>query len=167
MAKLIYGTTEINLNEGTSPQVALTTLQSVYPELANANLAQNVAGDFVVTVATATKGAYAIYGETKVELKAGVTPEAVKNTLSAIYPEIENATSSMNAAGDIVFTVATATKGAYAIYGETKVELKAGVTPEAVKNTLSAIYPEIENATSAMNAAGDIVFTVATATKGN
>lgn len=167
MAKLIYGTTEINLTEGTTPQVALETLKSVYPELANASLSTNAAGDHVVTVATATKGAYAVYGETKVELKPGVTPEAVKNTLSAIYPEIENATTSVNAAGDIVFTVATATKGAYAVYGETKVELKPGVTPEAVKNTLSAIYPEIENATTSVNAAGDIVFTVATATKGN
>lgn len=167
MAKLIYGTTEINLNEGTSPQVALATLQSVYPELANANLSQNTAGDFVVTVATATKGAYAVYGDTKVELKPGVTPEAVKNTLSAIYPEIESATTSVAPNGDIVFTVATATKGAYAIYGDTKVELKPGVTPEAVKNTLSAIYPEIESASTSMNEAGDIVFTVATATKGN
>lgn len=55
--------------------------------------------------------AYAIYGDTKIELKEGVTPEAVKNTLSAIYPEIENASTSINTNGDVVFTVATATKG--------------------------------------------------------
>ena len=167
MSKLIYGTTEINLNEGTSPDVALETLKSVYPELANSTLAQNNAGDYVVTVATATKGAFAIYGTTKIELKAGVTPEAVKETLSAIYPEIEGATSSMNEAGDVVFTVATATKGAFAQYGSTKVEIREGVSPEVIKATLSTIYPEIENATSSIDAEGNVIFTVATATKGN
>ena len=55
--------------------------------------------------------AFAIYGTTKVELKEGVTPEIVKETLSSIYPEIENATSSIDNEGNIVFSVATATKG--------------------------------------------------------
>lgn len=166
MSKLIYGSTEINLNEGTSPEVALETLKSVYPELANSSLSQNTAGDYVVTVATATKGAFAQYGDTKIELREGVTPEVVKETLSAIYPEIENATSSIDAQGNVIFTVATATKGAFAQYGDTKIELREGVTPEVVKQTLSAIYPEIENASSSIDAQGNVIFTVATATKG-
>jgi hypothetical protein len=54
---------------------------------------------------------YAIYKDTKVELQEGVTVDAVKSALSAIYPEIRSANSTVAPNGDIIFTVATATKG--------------------------------------------------------
>lgn len=113
MTKLIYGEVEVNLTEGTTPQTGLEALKSVYPELANATMSMNAEGNYVVTVATATKGAarYAIYGETKVEVQEGVSIDSVKNALSTIYPELSNANVSIDAAGNFVFTVATATKG--------------------------------------------------------
>lgn len=54
---------------------------------------------------------YAIYGETKVQIAEGATLETVKSALSTIYPELSNASVSIDADGNFIFAVATATKG--------------------------------------------------------
>lgn len=110
MAKLIYGTLSVEL-QGISPVDALNQLRVYYPELANATYSVNENGDYVVTVATATKGAPAlIYGTSRIELN-NLTPEQALNILKTAYPELANATITINENGDFVATVATATKG--------------------------------------------------------
>lgn len=112
MAKLIYGNISYELTNGVTVDTALNALKMMYPELSNATVNLNESGDYIVTVATATKGVGSVvYGAIRVNLQEGQTPEEVKERLALAYPELENATITINQDGDFVLTVATATKG--------------------------------------------------------
>lgn len=112
MSKLIYGNISYELTNGVTVDTALNALKMMYPELSNAQVTLNNDGDYVVTVATATKGVgNVVYGAIKVQLQGNQTPEEVKERLTLAYPELENATITINQDGDFVLTVATATKG--------------------------------------------------------
>lgn len=112
MAKLIYNEISYELSNGVSVDTALNALKMMYPELSNATVTLNEYGDYIVSVATATKGAgNVIYGAIKVSLSGNQTPEEVKDRLSLAYPELKNATITINEDGDFELVVATATKG--------------------------------------------------------
>lgn len=112
MAKLIYNEISYELSNGVTVDTALNALKMMYPELANATVTLSENGDYVVSVATATKGlGNVVYGAIIVKLQDGQTPEEVKERLTLAYPELKNATITIDENGDFVLTVATATKG--------------------------------------------------------
>ena len=52
-----------------------------------------------------------IYNGSVLNLPAGTTIEEARAALVGIYPEIANATATLNAQGQLVFTVKAGTKG--------------------------------------------------------
>lgn len=166
--KAIYNDTTIELREGTSPEQAKEILSGLYPELANATVEIN--GDEIrFKVQSGTKGAavFAVYNDTRIELREGTSVEQAKEVLSGLYPELANATAEID--GDVIrFKVQSGTKGAavFAVYNDTRIELREGTSVEQAKEVLSGLYPELANATAEID--GDVIrFKVQSGTKGN
>lgn len=167
LLKAIYNDTTIELREGTSPEQAKSILSRLYPELANATA--EVVGDTVhFKVQAGTKGAalFAVYNDTRIELREGTSVEQAKEILSRLYPELANSTAELD--GDVIrFKVQSGTKGAalFAVYNDTRIELREGTSVEQAKEILSRLYPELANATAEID--GDVIrFKVQAGTKG-
>mgnify|MGYP005749228613 CR=1 FL=1 len=166
--KAIYNGSEIQLPAGTTAEAAKSALVQIYPELANATAQVN--GDIITfSVQSGTKGSgiAAVYNGSRIELPVGTTPEAAKEALKSIYPELANATVTLRG-NEFHFEVRSGTKGSgmAAVYNGSRIELPAGTTAEAAKDALKSIYPELANA-SVVTRGNEFHFEVRSGTKGN
>lgn len=112
--KVIYNGSVLNLPAGTTVEEARAALVGIYPEIANASAEIRVDGiEFVVKAGTkgVTGGLVVVYNGSTLNLPAGTTVEEARAALVGIYPEIANADATLNAQGQLVFTVKAGTKG--------------------------------------------------------
>lgn len=110
-----------------------------------------------------------VYKENVVNLPDGTSAEEAKTILSAIYPEVANATAEETDEG-LKFVLNAGTKGSDEIrfrYNDTEINLPAGTTADAAREVLSQIHPEIANATADTKEDGTVVFSVQSGKKGN
>lgn len=110
--KVIYNGSVLNLPAGTTIEEARAALVGIYPEIANATAEIKVDGiEFVVKAGTKGSGLAVVYNGSTLNLPAGTTVEEARAALVGIYPEIANADATLNAQGQLVFTVKAGTKG--------------------------------------------------------
>lgn len=168
--KVTYNGNVLTLPAGTTVEAAREVLKGIYPEIATATVKTTADGiEFVVQAGTKGSDLVVVYNGSRLSLPEGTTIEAAREVLKGIYPEIATADAAINAAGELVFTVKAGTKGAdlVVVYNGSRLSLPEGTTIEAAREVLKGIYPEIATADAAINAAGELVFTVKAGTKGN
>lgn len=107
-----YGANQFPVPEGSSIEEIKTALSAIYPELANAEAIRTEDGyEFVVQAGT--KGSddiTVVYGQNRFTVPGGMTDEEIKTAVSAIYPELANA-SATREENTVTFTVQAGTKG--------------------------------------------------------
>lgn len=168
-----YGQTSIELEgltDMTDEQIK-STVSSIYPELANAQVVRN-GNEVTFSLQAGTKGALGVvkYGQTSIELEGltDMTDDQIKSTVSSIYPELANAQVVRNG-NEVTFSLQAGTKGALGVvkYGQTSIELEGltDMTDEQIKSTVSSIYPELANAQVVRNG-NEVTFSLQAGTKG-
>lgn len=107
----VYNGSRIALPVGTTPESAKEALQSIYPELANAQVVLR-GNEFHFEVRSGTKGSemVAVYNGSRVTLPSGTTAESAKSALQSIYPELANA-QVVTRGNEFHFEVRSGTKG--------------------------------------------------------
>ena len=109
-----------------------------------------------------------VYGSNTIEQSADVSIEDVKSAMTEFFPELENATYTIDEEGTVTFVVRAASKGATRkfVYGSNTIEQSADVSIEDVKSAMTEFFPELENATYTIDEDGTVTFVVRAASKG-
>ena len=108
-----------------------------------------------------------LYGGNELVIEdASLTVEQIKASMSDIFPELKNATATVE--GNVIkFEVKAGTKGARTVqYGGNELTIDDdNLTVEQIKASMSDIFPELKNATASVE--GEIIkFEVKAGTKG-
>lgn len=104
---------EVENNGATADQIK-ASMAEIFPELERASVVEDAAGNITFRVAAGTKGAgrtVSYNGNVYQVDDANYTPEDIQKSLSEIFPELERATYTEDASGNLTFRVQAGTKG--------------------------------------------------------
>lgn len=165
---VVYGETRLAVEAGTSLDSIKASMSKIFPELKNAEAVLNGSEiHFKVKAGTKGNGLTVVYGETRLAVEAGTSLDSIKASMSKIFPELKNAEAVLNGS-EIHFKVKAGTKGndgLTVVYGETRLAVEAGTSLDAVKASMSKIFPELKNSEAVLSGS-EIHFKVKAGTKG-
>lgn len=110
-----------------------------------------------------------VYGTNVITQPAELSIEEVKDALTEFFPELENATHTVDEEGTVTFSIRAANKGSDRrkyVYGANVIEQPAELSIEEVKEALSEFFPELENAVHTVDEEGTVTFSIRAANKG-
>jgi ethanolamine ammonia-lyase small subunit len=159
-----YNDTSLNVPDGTSTAAIKESMTRIFPELANAT-ATEANGVVTFSVNAGTKGLEVRYNDTTLNVPDGTSTAAIKESMTRIFPELANATAT-EANGVVTFAVNAGTKGLEVRYNDTSLNVPDGTSVDAIKASMTRIFPELASAT-ASESNGVVTFSVNAGTKGN
>lgn len=170
--KYVYGTNVITQSAELSIEEVKSALTEFFPELENATHTVDADGTVTFAIRAANKGADRrkyVYGTNVIEQSADLAIEEVKEALAEFFPELENATHTVDADGTVTFSIRAANKGADRrkyVYGTNVIEQPADLEIEEVQEALAEFFPELDNATHEIAEDGTVTFSIRAANKG-
>lgn len=153
MLKVVYGDTQLDVAVGTPISEIQSAMTEIFPELKNANVAQE-GNTITFSPKAGTKGMAeqlkVVYGDTQLDVDAATSIDEIKSAMSEIFPELKNATVTQE--GNVVrFAPKAGTKGMAdqlkVVYGDTQLDVDAATPLSEITNAMSEIFPELKNAT--------------------
>ena len=166
---VVYGDTTLSVPAGTSLDSVKESMTQIFPELKNAEAVLE-GSTIKFKVKAGTKGMSnltVVYGDTRLSVPAGSSLDAVKESMSQIFPELKSAEAKL-VGSEVHFAVKAGTKGSglTVVYGDTRLAVEAGTSLDDIKNSMSQIFPELKNSEAKLVGA-EVHFTVKAGTKGS
>mgnify|MGYP001162013715 CR=1 FL=1 len=168
---VIYGTNRLTVEDDSlTVEEIKASMAEIFPELKNATA--TVEGNeirFEVKAGTKGMARTVIYGTNRLTVEDdSLTVEEIKASMAEIFPELKNATATVEG-NEIRFEVKAGTKGMArtVIYGTNRLTVEDdSLTVEEIKASMAEIFPELKNATATVEG-NEIRFEVKAGTKGN